>query len=423
MSKVTIEMDSIDYQLFKDYYERAILHHQKKQEIRESFFNDENDEYVLTDLEVAERVYWDALDDLFRVLQKTFVMLVDLDPSLPFNGESPEAPVDEVKDMSKDTVRIEIDSIDYRFLKASFDRVISHQEQKEIVNKSYLIHECEESDVKVAELVYLGAVNDFIRQIKDTFGSLVDTDLSLLVDAEQEAPAEQAPEALAEQALEESELSADNISDSDASCNDISNNDASDEFAAELPFPIVPHDDAPYTLGLSLRVITVLLSDEDCDKLFMKLGVRNATVGDLVQNFIRDLVYSDDCNGSDECIFANQWFERCWISHDFNLLMGFLNSNGIDPYDDLICYMESIEHGESDLLEYEVNPRGFDPEEMEFLKEDIEDWKEHICKIRRQFLATYPDADWVCEFEDLKNWYKEREIFKNITVRYLNKNK
>lgn len=302
-NKVTIEIDSIYYQLLKDYYDIAILHHQKKQELRESFHNNE---CGFSDLEIAERVYQGALDDFFRVLQKTSVMLVDSEP---------------------------------------------------------------------------------------------------------------APEVPAEPAPEESELYADNISSNDAS-----NNDTSDESVVELPFPIVPHDDAPYTSGLSQRVITVLLSDEDCDKLYMKLGIRNATVGELVQNFIRDLVFSDDCNGSDECIFANQWFDRCWISHDYNLLMGFLNSNDIDPYDDLIRYMESIEQGESDLLEYEVNPGGFDLEEMEYLKEDMKDWKEHIGKIRRQFLATYPDANWTCEFESLESWYKEREDFKNIRVRYLNKN-
>lgn len=232
----------------------------------------------------------------------------------------------------------------------------------------------------------------FCRCLVESMDSITYDDTPALPFAD-EAPAEPAPE--------ESESSADNISSNDASNNDTSS------------------DDAPSTSGLSQRVITVSLSDEDCDKLFMKLGIRNATVGELVQNFIRDLVYSDYCNGSDECIFANQWFDRCWISHDYNLLRGFLNSNGIDPYDDLIWYMESIEHGESDLLDYEVNPGGFDPEDLDFLKEDIKGWKEHIGKIRRQFLATYPDANWTCEFEDLETWYKERELFKNLRIRPL----
>lgn len=232
----------------------------------------------------------------------------------------------------------------------------------------------------------------FCRCLVESMDSITYDDTPALPFAD-EAPAEPAPE--------EFESSADNISNNDASNNDTSS------------------DDAPSTSGLSQRVITVLLSDEDCDKLYMKLGIRNATVGELVQNFIRDLVFSDDCNGSDECIFANQWFDRCWISHDYNLLRGYLNSNSIDPYDDLIWYMESIERGESDLLDYEVNPGGFDPEDIDYLKEDIKDWKEHIGKIRRQFLATYPDANWTCEFEDLETWYKERELFKNLRIRPL----
>lgn len=299
-------------------------------------------------------------------------------------------------------VTIEIDSIYYQLLKDYYDRVILRYQKKQELRESFHNNECGFSDIETAECVYQSSLDDFFRVLQKTSVMLVDS--------------EPAPEAPAEPAPEESESSADNILNSDTLSNDISNNDTSDEFAVELPFPIERHDDAPYTSGLSQRVITVSLSDEDCDKLFMKLGIRNATVGELVQNFIRDLVFSDDCNGSDECIFANQWFDRCWISHDYNLLMGYLDSNYIDPYDDLIRYMESIEQGESDLLEYEVNPGEFDLEEMVYLKEDIKDWKEHIGKIRRQFLATYPDANWTCEFEDLETWYKERELFKNIRV-------
>lgn len=318
--------------------------------------------------------------------------------------------------MSQDTIKIEIDSIEYRFLKTSYDKVITHQEQKEKVNKSYLLHECEESDVKVAELVFLGAVNDFIRQIQDTFGILVDTDLSFLVEDESEAPEAPVLEAPAESAPKESELYAANISSNDASNNDTSSNDVVNKDANELPFPM---DDAPYTSGLSQRVITVSLSDEDCDRLTEMCGVRDITVDVMLQNFICDLVKSDWSNSPDDIINANLWFDNCWFSQNYKLLLGWLLSNDFDPYDDLIRYMESIEEGESDLVEYEVNPGGFDLEEMEYLKEDMKDWKEHIGKIRRQFLATYPDANWACEFEDLETWYKERELFKNLRIRPL----
>lgn len=236
----------------------------------------------------------------------------------------------------------------------------------------------------------------FCRCLVESMDSITYDDTSALPFAD-EAPAEPAPE--------ESESSADNISSNDASNNDTSS------------------DDAPYTSGHSQRVITVSLSDEDCDRLTEMCGVRDITVDVMLQNFICDLVKSDWSNSPDDIINANLWFDNCWFSQNYKLLLGWLLSNGFDPYDDLICYMESIEQGESDLLEYEVNPRGFDPEEMVYLKGDIEGWKEHIGKIRRQFLATYPDANWTCEFEDLESWYKERELFKNIRVRYLNKNK
>ena len=217
-----------------------------------------------------------------------------------------------------------------------------------------------------------------------------------------------------EPASEESDSSIDNISSNDASNNDTSSDDVVNEDDDELPFPM---DDAPSTSGLSQRVITVSLSDEDCDRLTEMCGVRDITVDVMLQNFICDLVKSDWSNSPDDIINANLWFDNCWFSQNYKLLLGWLLSNDFDPYDDLICYMESIEKGESDLLVYEVNPGGFDPKDIDYLKEDIKDWKEHIGKIRRQFLATYPDANWTCEFEDLETWYKERELFKNIRVR------
>ena len=317
-------------------------------------------------------------------------------------------------------VTIEIDSIDYQVLKDFYDRVLSQHQKKSKVYESFRNNECDHSAVEVAEVVYLGAINDFLRVLQNTFVMLVDSDPSLPFDGEApEAPIEPAPEALAESASEESESSADNISSNDASNNDTSSDDVVNEDDDELPFPM---DDAT-TLGFNQRVITVSLSDEDCDRLTEMCGVRDVSVDVMLQNFVRDLVKSRFSNRPEDIINANLWFDNCWFSHNYKLLLGWLLSNDFDPYDDLIRYMESIEQGESDLLEYEVNPGGFDLQEMEYLKEDMKDWKEHIGKIRRQFLATYPDANWTCEFEDLETWYKERELFKNIRVRYLNKNK
>ena len=48
------------------------------------------------------------------------------------------------------------------------------------------------------------------------------------------------------------------------------------------------------------RNITVKLSDADCNRLARKCGEHGLTVGELIENFIGDLVDGTHSNGSDE---------------------------------------------------------------------------------------------------------------------------
>lgn len=61
------------------------------------------------------------------------------------------------------------------------------------------------------------------------------------------------------------------------------------------------------------RKITVKLSDADCDRLARKCGEHGLTIGELIENFVGDLVDGTYSNGSDERYYADQWFERCWF--------------------------------------------------------------------------------------------------------------
>jgi hypothetical protein len=57
------------------------------------------------------------------------------------------------------------------------------------------------------------------------------------------------------------------------------------------------------------RKITVKLSDADCDRLARKCGEHGLTIGELIENFVGDLVGGTYSNGSDERDYADQWFE------------------------------------------------------------------------------------------------------------------
>ena len=48
------------------------------------------------------------------------------------------------------------------------------------------------------------------------------------------------------------------------------------------------------------RKITVKLSDADCDRLARKCGEHGLTIGELIENFVGDLVGGTYSNGSDD---------------------------------------------------------------------------------------------------------------------------
>lgn len=307
-NKVTIEIDNIDYQVLKDYYERAILHHQKKQELRKSFHNNE---CGFSDLELAERVYQGALDDFFHVLQKTFVMLVDLDPSLPFDSEAPEA--------------------------------------SESVEQT---------------------IND--------------------------------------------------ISSNDTLKNDTSSDDVLAEDVQEFPFPEVL--DTNQNDSSKERFVVLALKDAEIEDLAGMCGVRGIPTDCMLESFVADLVGGENRNSIESMILARRWFDSTLFSQNYMCLLGFLLKEGFAPYDDLIRYLEDIKQGEFDLLEYDVDPlsSGFDPEEIGYLREDLEDWKEHVNKLRNEFQKTYRDANWDEEVKYVIQWWEDKELFKTRFEKLVN---
>ena len=56
------------------------------------------------------------------------------------------------------------------------------------------------------------------------------------------------------------------------------------------------------------RQIKLELSDADCDRLARKCGEYGLTIGELIENFVGDLVDGTYSNGSDERMYAQQWF-------------------------------------------------------------------------------------------------------------------
>ena len=155
------------------------------------------------------------------------------------------------------------------------------------------------------------------------------------------------------------------------------------------------------------RKITVKLSDADCDRLARKCGEHGLTIGELIENFVGDLVGGTYSNGSDERDYADQWFERCWfgmfpeptlLNHLLNF--GYEPEHYLDMLENVDCYNsvdEYIASEKEDLESYKADLE----EALEELKDMREDWKPE----------KEPNMDE--EIELIKKWVKEREDFIN----------
>lgn len=158
--------------------------------------------------------------------------------------------------------------------------------------------------------------------------------------------------------------------------------------------------------------ITLQLSDEDCSRLLEKCGMSGLTVAELLQNFIGDLIGGTYSNGSDERMYANQWFDRCWFgSFPENNLLQHLLCEGYDP-EDYIDALDNIEDAENDKRDADAHPEDYDPEDLVCIEDDIQDWKEELRRMKEDWHPDQePDMDE--QLQIIKKWVQERDSLLN----------
>ena len=104
------------------------------------------------------------------------------------------------------------------------------------------------------------------------------------------------------------------------------------------------------------RTITVNLSDADVRRLAEKSGEGGLTISELLENFIGDLVDGTYSNGSDERMYAEQWYQRCWFAmfSDDTFLKFLLLWGDLDAYIDL---MDELESNKKEMAEMTLMPK------------------------------------------------------------------
>ena len=125
------------------------------------------------------------------------------------------------------------------------------------------------------------------------------------------------------------------------------------------------------------RTITVNLSDADVKRLAEKSGEGGLTISELLENFVGDLVGGTYFNGSDERMYAEQWYQRCWFAmfSDDTFLKFLLLWGDLDDFIDLMNEMES---SKKEMAEVTANAEDCSAEERDELQEYIHDLQKEI---------------------------------------------
>lgn len=163
------------------------------------------------------------------------------------------------------------------------------------------------------------------------------------------------------------------------------------------------------------RNIQIKLSDADCKRLFEKAVEVGITVSELLEEFIGDLVIGTYSNGSDECMFANQWFERCGFGmrEDEKAFLKYLvYSEKIDEYLELLDNIETLK----DEIDYaEEHPEEFEPGEVNSFENELENWQVVLEEIEEDYKEECKEqcdeANMKKEIEEVKKWGEERKTF------------
>ena len=150
------------------------------------------------------------------------------------------------------------------------------------------------------------------------------------------------------------------------------------------------------------RIITVNLSDADVKRLAEKSGEGGLTISELLENFIGDLVDGTYSNGSDERMYAEQWYQRCWFAmfSDDTFLKFLLLWGDLDDFIDLMNEMES---SKKEMAEVTANAEDCSAEERDELQEYINDLQKEIDYYWDKFLERKRQKESYVFEKEIKN--------------------
>lgn len=165
-----------------------------------------------------------------------------------------------------------------------------------------------------------------------------------------------------------------------------------------LHFCEAGEDIEPYEKSLQ-RTISIRLYQDEVEELCRKSGKVGLSIGELFENFVADLICGTHTNGSDERMYIEQWFDRCYFS--------------IMPEETFLSYLLEMREIDSVLECWEIlqelknleEPDCYDKEELEIQQNTLEEYFQEYRTYTREPTEDQLEA----AMEKVLEWNKERE--------------
>ena len=164
------------------------------------------------------------------------------------------------------------------------------------------------------------------------------------------------------------------------------------------------------------REFSIKLSDADVKRIYNVAGAHGLTPGELIEQFIGDLVDGTYSNGSDERERANSWLERCWFGMfpEYTFLRYLVEWGEIEYYlddlDDLETAREELEYLQGEEYAKEEPDEEIRNQEIKDAKEWMKEAEERIQEYYNEYKESADDPEELEKaMQGVKKWSQERK--------------
>ena len=155
------------------------------------------------------------------------------------------------------------------------------------------------------------------------------------------------------------------------------------------------------------RTINLNLSDADVKRLYIKAAGTSLTHEELIEKFIGDLVCGTYSNGSDERIYAEQWFDRCDFSSYGTFLAYLVNDVIYDYFTDLQNTVTKCgkELAKLDISDFDSSD-GYEEEKyylqrcLQDAEDEIQEMFDDYCSCNKNHKTYEQEAEGVFKFRE-----------------------